>query len=140
MQWVKFLFLFVVLVSVGWAAWLLYTGQYGQFAVAFFAALLMGGVYMFLLRPYVHLDALMTRLNTQGRPVQASVVSVKQTSSYVNELPVMLVKVSYVVEGKPVTSEVKQPLPYQALSHVQPGKRVHVLVDPKNSSQFVLKP
>ena len=81
----------------------------------------------------------MKRLDTDGLRVQATILGVEATSTYLNEVPVMRVKVKYVAAGKEHIHEIRQPIAYQALSYLQLGKRIPILVDPKRTEQFVLQ-
>lgn len=139
MQWVKYLSWSMFLCFLVWAGWLVYTHQYGASAGMLFGALVIAVVYLLVWQPVVRQDALMRRLEAHGVSAQALIVSVKDTSSYLNELPVMRVNVRYTIAGKEYASEVKQPIPFQALASVQPGRRISVWVDPELPARFVLK-
>ncbi|WP_144633486.1 DUF3592 domain-containing protein [Bordetella genomosp. 13] len=139
MQWVKYLMITLTAALLIWAAWAAYSADYGTAGGMLFSALVVGGIYLFMLHPYVRQDALLARLDKEGVRAQGSIVSVQETSSYVNEVPVMRVNVRYSVNGKEHSHEVKQPIPYQALASVRPGKRISILVDPKNTDQFLLQ-
>lgn len=139
MQWVKYLMLSMLACFLAASAWMLYTKQYGASAGMLFSTLVLAGVYLLVWQPHVRQDALMTRLAGSGVRAEAFIVSVKDTSSYLNELPVMRVNVRYTINGKEHAGDVKQAIPFQSLGAVKPGKRISILVDPEQTTQFVLK-
>ena len=139
MQGLKYLAFTFTAVVVILGAWMIYKGQYGAGVGMLLTSVLMVVPYLLFMHPYVRMDALMTRLNKEGIPAQASIVSIEETSMYVNEVPVMRVNVKYAIEGKERTGEIKQPIPYHSLSSVQPGTLVPILVDPKDDAQFLLQ-
>lgn len=138
MQWVKYLMGGMFLCFVAAAAWLVYTRQYGAAAGMLFPAAVIAVLYLLVWQPHVRQDALMRRLQAGGIRAQALVVGVKGTSSYLNELPIMRVNVRYTIDGKAHNGVVKQAIPFQALAAVQPGKQISVLVDPEQTTSFVL--
>jgi len=139
MQWVKYLMLSMTAVFAIWAAWSTYSGNYVGGGSMLFCALLVGCLYFFLMRPYLQLDSLATRLSKEGVPTQATIVKSEQTSTYVNKLPVIRLKVRYTINGKEHVREIKQPVSFLAMPAFQLGKRIAILVDPKNTEQFVVR-
>lgn len=139
MQWVKYLFFALFILGVGWSAWLIYTSQFAQLSVTVVLLLIFVGVFGFVWYPTIKQHALMTRLQKDGVQTQAQILDVQNTSQYVNELPILRVKVKYFDNQKnEIVGEIAQPIPFQSLSMVSPSKVIRILVDPKNTEVFVL--
>ncbi len=140
MQWLRYMIWLMVSGYLVWSAWSLRAGRYEESVGMFASALLTGALYHFFFRRHLIQDALRERLEKEGLRVPATILSVQQTSRYLNETPVMRVKVKYTAGGREHTHEIKQPVSYLAVSHLQPHKRITVLVDPKNTDRFLPQP
>ena len=138
MQWVRYLIGSMVGGYAVWSIWSLHAGRYWESAGMLLSGVAVYALYYFFFQRYVRQEALMNRLEKDGLRVKASIVGVHATSTYINEVPVMRIKLKYVTQGKEHVKEIKQPIPYHALSYLQAGKRISILVDPKNTEQFVL--
>ncbi|GAB3376510.1 hypothetical protein [Azotobacter armeniacus] len=103
------------------------------------------GVFGFLfwigataMAPLNAMNELNDRLLREGRLERGQVVSIRPTTTYVNDQPVAQLVVRYGVAGQAVRAEFSQVIPHVYLPRVQPGLDVPLRVDRQNPQQLVI--
>jgi len=138
MQWVKYLFALIFALGMAGCGWLLYTREFGHFAVAAGMLLLFGGIFRYAVLPVLRTDALVRELRKSGIALQATILEVKGTSKYANELPILRVRLKFTHGHKEVIREIEQPIPFERLAFVRPAEHIGILADPENDQRLVL--
>ncbi|GLF91851.1 hypothetical protein Saga11_31100 [Bacillus safensis] len=69
--------------------------------------------------------------------LQAYIVSVKETGTYINEQPVVSMRLQFEYEGQNIEKTVKTVVPYTQIP--QPGQRIVIHYDPKKQKAMLLK-
>lgn len=138
MRWVKYLFALIFILGTAGCGWLLHMREFGHFAVAAGMLLLFAGIFLFAVLPVLRADALLRELRKTGVALQATILEVNGTSKYLNELPILRVKLKYTHGQKEVIREIEQPIPFERLSFIRPAAHIGVLADPDNDRKLVL--
>ena len=108
--------------------WLL-LGLFLGLALVFFL------IHFFIFKPMlIDEKKIQKRLLKSGVEVMAEIISVRQTNSYLNHMPIMEYGLRYVLDGKTHETRIKQPVSFVQLADVQVGRRHKAWVDPMKVS------
>lgn len=84
-------------------------------------------------------ERLAKRLSREGGQVSVVLTSVKQTNTYLNEMPILEIEVHYEYNKQSYRKKIKHVASFTELSSLQKGARKGAWIDKNNPSIFVLK-
>ena len=92
--------------------------------------------YFAFLQPYLEAR----RLKKVGQRAEASILSVWDTGSTVNDNPVVGMKIEFQAQGAAVTATFSTPISRIQTHLYQPGQKVTILYDPRDHARIMLSP
>lgn len=108
-------------------------------ALMFYAAFFLFVVWPLITFIRVRRVSRIARFQRDGIPATARIISVEQTSTRINEKPVMKIALEIEQDGRPnLTKNVRKAIPQLLIPRLQPGNTMPALVDPLDRTKVLL--